>query len=74
MAKIECEVTFGDTENDDGRTVECTTVTCGECDHTVESYGTSSRSVKRCFALLREECPRGESNYYVPDDEEVLND
>lgn len=33
----------------------------------VESYGTRKGSMIRCLALTREQCPNGESNYYVAD-------
>jgi hypothetical protein len=39
--------------------------TCPRCGRCTESYGTSDASVKRCLALLREGCPRDESNFYV---------
>jgi hypothetical protein len=44
--------------------------TCSRCGHETESYGRSERSVRRCLVLLREECPMGESNFYVADDPE----
>ena len=34
-------------------------------DHSTESYGTGDKSVKRCLALMRDECPMGENNFYV---------
>ena len=40
-------------------------VTCARCSHEVEVYGTSDDSVTRGCVMLREECPRGESNFYV---------
>lgn len=40
-------------------------VTCSRCGHYTESYGTEERSVSRSLALLREECPRGEKNFYL---------
>ena len=67
--KVACEVTHGVTENDSGREVECTTVTCSRCDHATESYGTTERSALRSLALLREECPKGEDNFYYDEDE-----
>jgi hypothetical protein len=39
-------------------------VTCGKCGHQTESYGTHERSIRRCMALLAQECPNYESNYY----------
>ncbi len=68
MAKVECEVKEGDIENEEGRMVPGVTVTCPRCDHTVESFGTSDRSVRRCFVLLRDECPMGENNFYVAEE------
>ena len=47
---------------------------CGRCGHSTTSFGTGEASVRRCLALLREECPRGEINFYeegpADDDEE----
>jgi len=40
-------------------------VTCSECDHSVESLGQSNKSIKRCLALLCEECPNEENNWYT---------
>lgn len=37
---------------------------CSKCGHIVESCGTSEASYRRCLAVMREECPRGEKNYY----------
>lgn len=39
--------------------------TCSRCGHTTESFGEDSGSVKRCLAMLNEECPKDENNYYV---------
>ncbi len=44
--------------------------TCEQCSHCTESFGTSDTSVRRCLALLNEECPELENNFYIPDDEE----
>jgi len=67
MAKVECAVTFDQAKNDQGRMQDCTKVTCGNCGHTTQSWGTGPGSVKRCLMLLKEECPEGESNFYVGD-------
>jgi len=56
-------------ETDEGRMIDGVVAICTRCDHEVESYGTSERSVKRCLALMREECPEGESNFYVDENE-----
>jgi hypothetical protein len=67
MARVECEVTFTQAENDRGRMQDCTKATCGNCGHTTQSWGTGPGSVKRCLMLMKEECPEGESNFYVGD-------
>lgn len=58
-----CEVEEIELEGDYGD-VESVRVTCTKCGHATESYGTGDASRRRCLALLREECPRGESNFY----------
>lgn len=68
--RVECEVVEEMLENDDGREVPGIVVTCGRCSHAVESFGQSERSVKRCLAMLREECQEHENNFYVSDQEE----
>lgn len=40
-------------------------VYCTRCGHSVISYGRSDRSIRRCLALMREECPNDEANYYT---------
>lgn len=42
-----------------------TTAECTRCNHETESYGIESVSIRRCLVLMREECPRGENNFYV---------
>lgn len=69
MARVECEVTAAELENDNGLLIDGVCVTCSRCGHEAESFGTSGRSVRRCLVMLREECPEGESNFYVVDDE-----
>lgn len=39
--------------------------TCSRCGQQTESYGTDEPSSKRCLTLLREKCPRRETNFYV---------
>lgn len=55
----ECEVEFK------GRMIPGLCVTCTRCEHSCEVGGTSDASVRRALATLKEECPQGESNYYV---------
>lgn len=70
MARVECEINFTQAKNDSGRMQDCTTATCSDCGHTTKSWGTGSGSVKRCLMLMKEECPRGENNFYIGDVEE----
>jgi hypothetical protein len=62
--RVEAEVNEEELEGDYGP-VDGVVATCTRCDHTTESFGTSDASIRRCLVLLREECPRGERNYYV---------
>lgn len=41
------------------------TITCSECGNSVDVLGIEEASEKAGCALLRETCPRGESNWYV---------
>lgn len=70
MNRVECSVEEVETENDNGRTQPAVCVTCKDCGHAETSLGTSDRSIKRCLALLRENCPNKESNYYLLENED----
>lgn len=65
MSKIDCEVDYTTDCNDDGREVDCVAVTCSNCGHVTSSWGHGDSSVKRCMALMNEECPESENNFYV---------
>lgn len=56
-------------QNKDDHYVEGFVARCSRCQHETESFGTSERAVKRCLALLREECPNDENNFYVEEGE-----
>jgi hypothetical protein len=43
---------------------------CSRCAYETESFGTDEASVRRCLALMREECPNGECNFYVHEEDE----
>jgi len=58
-----CTVDYVDIDTDSGWR-EGVEVTCNRCGHVTESFGTDSDSNRRCLALMQEECPRGESNWY----------
>jgi len=56
------------------RDVPGLTVTCEYCGHSVEVYGTGDASAKRGAVMLREECPKGEHNFYVVEGVSYGND
>lgn len=64
MEKILCsidEIVLPGHHNND---VPSVMATCSRCRHTTESFGTSDNSKTRCLALMKEECPQGENNFY----------
>lgn len=65
--KVTCEVEFTSRENDNGFPQDCVVVTCTECEHSEQSWGHGDRSVRRCLALMSENCPNAEDdrNFYV---------
>lgn len=69
---VKCEVAHVDLTNEEDVEVPGLEVTCSRCGHRVESFGQRGRSLRRCLAVMREECPRGEENFYQS--EEVLDD
>lgn len=60
----QCSVEEAELDGDFG-TVAGVQVTCLQCGHVTESFGRSDASTRRCLALMREECPRGNASYYV---------
>jgi hypothetical protein len=65
MEEVECEIVFGTAVNDDGRVVECIKAICSRCGHATMSWGDGLPSKKRCLAMMHEECPEAENNFYV---------
>ncbi len=68
--RVPAEVSAADIENDSGGFQPGVVADCTRCGHQTTSFGESAASVRRCLALLREECPEGEENYYVDAAEE----
>ena len=66
---IKCSIEECELEGDYG-VIPGITATCSRCDHETESFGTSEASRRRCLVLMREECPRGERNWYVDEEDE----
>jgi hypothetical protein len=62
--KVECDCEQVTLENERGNEVKGVRVKCSRCDHVVESFGTGDASKRRCLALMREQCPMGEENFY----------
>lgn len=64
MAKVGTTTSYVVLDGDYGP-VDGVEVTCHRCQHSEESFGTDEPSLRRCAYLLRENCPRGENNYYT---------
>jgi hypothetical protein len=61
---VPCEIGETELENDFGRMIDGVEAVCTRCGHCTESFGTSDASIARCLALMREECPKNERNFY----------
>jgi hypothetical protein len=69
--KVDCSVEDIEKDGDESDVgVPSVCITCGRCDHSVEVFGQSMRSVRRGLVMLRDECPESESNYYSVDEEQ----
>lgn len=62
---VSCNIKTITLDNESGIEVEGVQATCANCLHETASFGTSEVSIRRCLALMREECPLGDSNWYV---------
>lgn len=66
MPRIEVEVVDDMVDNDRGGKGPGVVMTCPECGEVVTCLGRTQRSVKRCFMLLKDECPNSDdNNFYV---------
>lgn len=68
MAVVKCDIEESSEPNDYGTETDCVIAICSKCGHEVMSYGVTDDSIRRCLAVMREECPRGEKNFYIEDD------
>lgn len=59
MEEAQVENTMGHRKMGDGVMMPGVVVTCSRCGHATESCGTGDSSIRRCLALMREECPEG---------------
>jgi hypothetical protein len=71
--RVTCSVEETEVENENEQSIPGVVVTCSRCGNETKSFGTSDRSIDRCLALLREECPKKEKNFYV-DERKVKKD
>ena len=63
--KIKCRIDEIELESDGGHPMDSVSATCGKCNHSTESFGTTDKSVRRCLLMPRHECPRRNANFYV---------
>jgi hypothetical protein len=64
MPKVECEIDIIWMADDKGGPTKGVRAKCISCGHETVSFGDGDRSIKRCLALMREQCPMGEKNWY----------
>jgi hypothetical protein len=64
--RVHVEIDHIDVEGDYGQ-VEGLCLVCARCGHEIEVAGTTGASARRGAIMLREECPKGESNFYDVD-------
>jgi DNA-directed RNA polymerase subunit RPC12/RpoP len=65
-SKVEADVYIdGIWDPEKKMTVAGTVAECMRCGHKTESFGQKEGSERRCLVLLKSECPKGESNFYV---------
>jgi len=68
---VACTIEYMTLEHEEsGRDIDSVQATCNRCDHVTQSYGDTPASVRRCLLLMRDECPKGEQNYYRAEDGE----
>ena len=67
--RVPCEITETELEGYYGQSREAVCAACRRCGHETESFGVSEASIRRCLALMGEECPRDETNFYYNEDE-----
>lgn len=65
MNEVWCDLTRQLVEGADGQMVPGLVLKCIQCDHAVEVMSQGLPSCKRALAMMREECPKGQSNWYL---------
>ena len=64
--RVHVDIDHTDVEGESGH-VEGLYLVCARCGHEVEVAGTTDASARRGAIMLREECPKGENNFYDGD-------
>lgn len=67
--KVLCELQHIMLTNDKGLQIDSVRVSCSRCGYETETYGRGENSIMRCVAMLHDECPEEEDNFYEIDDE-----
>jgi hypothetical protein len=65
MTRIKCRIDYVTLDGDYGTKVQSVMATCSRCGKTTESFGTSTKSIKRCLFLMNKDCKCREDNLYV---------
>lgn len=63
MAIVRVEVIYTELDGDYGM-VDGIEVSCSKCSHYVEVFGQHEGSINKACAMLNEECPNNENNFY----------
>lgn len=62
---VQCEIEYCDDLVDgEGRYRNGVRAICTKCGNITESFGQSEKSIRRCLAIMCEECPNDEENWY----------
>lgn len=69
MNRVKVDISEDTLINDEDQGIMGVIACCTRCGHMTESFGTEENSRIRCLALMREECPKGQKNWYVESDE-----
>lgn len=71
--KVECQIKRDTIHDEHGRLIEGVVATCDRCGHRTECSGTTERSIRRALVLMRQECLKGEKNFYAAGGDEWLD-
>lgn len=69
--RVACSIWLTRVPGDEVPEVDGVEVVCGRCQKRTHAIGESEWSARAALAKLREQCPKGESNFYADEDEEI---